>query len=179
MTTHDDDKGVSDGRPGGGGDDVPVPPRRPQNRLYAHVHTFEVICPRCGTYYRKGPRGRVAAEKVRTGGYQVDTGLYTCIRPGCGYRAYVGLVLWPLKAGVGGRVSRPPDHVLTPGEAVARRTARSYEAAGRLGGRGERVTNVVCTCAGEGAVDPSCCVHQAPGPLTHPPDTRRRHWTEP
>lgn len=146
---------------------MPPPPSH-AGRLYAHIHTFEVICPRCGRFYRHGGWGPRPAEKPKTGGYDTGTGVYTC--PGyvqgrpCGYRAYVGVVLWPLRAS---KAPRPADHVLTPGEAVARRVDReaaSYEARGRLGGRRERVTNVECTCGEDGAGRASCAVHTPPGP---------------
>jgi len=146
-----------------------APYPNPPSRLYAHVHSFEVVCPRCGRFYRCGPNGPRPAERSKLGGYDRGTGVYTCpgvlgTRP-CGYRAYVGLVLWPLRAS---KVARPADHVLTPGEAVARRVDRpiaSYEAAGRLGGRRERVTNVACTCGEDQAGRVSCAVHTPPGPV--------------
>jgi hypothetical protein len=130
-----------------------APPRAAYGRrIYAHVTGARVTCPRCGTihaWYSLPPGGRRtntgAGQRLRLpDGYQPQLGIWKCQRADCGYRAYVGIVLWPAPP-TGGAL--PTDAVPTPSEAAELRLSLSYADTGRIGGRRERRVNVECTCA--------------------------------
>lgn len=129
----------------------PAPPPTAR-RIYGHVDAGSWSCPRCGELTLAGGRGRRRSGGGETRGYDPQTGHFRC--RGCGYGAYIGLVLWPTR---GQAIARPGDHVLTPGEAAALRLALSM-AETRGGGanrppgvHGEAMrrlvrTNRECTC---------------------------------
>lgn len=78
---------------------------RRRRRLYAHVLSLTCACPRCGKVLGAGTAGR------RAQAYDAATGGLRCP---CGYRALVGVLLWPVRR----RAQLPHDHILTPGEAA-------------------------------------------------------------
>lgn len=126
--------------------DTPLPPR--WRRLYAHVLSLELACPKCGRLWG-------VARGVRTAhGYDKSTGLFRCA--GCGGRWFVGVLLWP----AGRQTARPQDHVLSPGEAAEVRRGRSAVTEERARGwhdgmeRQRASVNMRCSC-GE-----RCPVHE-------------------
>lgn len=137
---------------------LPAPAPLPAaTRTYAHVRTFDVACPACGTVsVVSSTRGRrkIPVGKVPRAGYDVTTGILTC--RGCGRPWYVGLVLWRLRPHA--HRARPGDHVPTPQEA-AQLLAQLHEACGtgwakvpgaeapHGGVKGAReAVNLVCWC---------------------------------
>ena len=137
-----------------------APPYGP--RLYAHVAAATLACPRCGTVYRFG----LSHGGNTPGAYDLQRAIFTCpygsaagVR--CGYRAYVGLVLWPIP-GVRS-TPRPHDHTPNPSEAAQTRMLLSFESTGRIGARRARVTNIQCLC------HVRCPVHTAPEFAPNPP----------
>jgi hypothetical protein len=120
---------------------APQPPKgtRP---VYAHVERISLACPACGRL--SDPRMK------RAEGYDKTTGFFAC--RGCGYGAYVGVVLWPARRSF---IARPGDHVLSPGQAVQLRQALSYAEEEHqprdhrpkgIGAARTRLVNRVCTC---------------------------------
>jgi hypothetical protein len=125
-----------------------APPHGP--RIYGHIDAAELTCPRCGVLHR-------FTKAKRTSWYDAKRGIFTCRGTGCTYRAYLGIVCWPVTPyTTERRMTRPPDHVLTPGEAAQMRVLGSFASPGRLGGRRERKTNIECLCG------TPCPVHTAP-----------------
>jgi hypothetical protein len=133
-------------------DDDPKPPHGP--RIYGHIAAAELTCPRCGTFHRfgnSGARARVTAQNP----YDYKTGVFRCGVGSCKYRAYLGIVCWPIKP-TRHSLTRPPDHVPTPGEAAQMRILGSFASGGRLGARREQKTHLECICG------TPCPVHTAP-----------------
>lgn len=135
----------------------PLPPA--WRRLYAHILNLEIQCPNCGRMHGRTGNGLNPS-------YDRRTGIFSCGKrqeghnAGCGYRGYVGVVLWPAK----GRYAKPEDHVLTPGEAAGLRASlhavtdqrvAGTRADGELSHRRRATVNLRCIC-GE-----ACPVHPA------------------
>jgi hypothetical protein len=73
-----------------------APPSGP--RLYAKIRAGDIACPQCGAVHSFG-----VTRRGHTGGYNSRTQMFVCQgRAGerrCGFRAFLGVVVWPIRRG--------------------------------------------------------------------------------
>jgi hypothetical protein len=91
---------------------LPHPPSG-ASRFWAKVTEFTCECPKCGKVLHARTHGNPSRRKSRFPYWDPRTGRLECPQPngGCGKVFVVGLILWPVRVGIGPRVVAPRDSV--------------------------------------------------------------------